>query len=76
MQRPKDLQADGIKRAKKDGKYQGRKAIQIDELAFNDAVRKFTSKQISANDAAKKLGISLSTFYRRIKENSEMDKSI
>lgn len=68
-ERIKGLQADGIERAKIEGKYQGRKAIQIDELAFNDVVCKYTNKQISANDAAKALGISLSTFYRRIKEN-------
>lgn len=74
-ERIKNLQADGIKRAKTNGKYRGRKPIQIDEPAFEDVVCKFINKQISANDAAKKLGISLSTFYRRIKENNETGKS-
>ncbi|MDO5445104.1 MAG: helix-turn-helix domain-containing protein [Eubacteriales bacterium] len=72
-ERIKVLQADGIKQAKADGKYQGRKAIQIDELAFNDVVCKYKNKKISANDAAKKLGISLSTFYRRIKEHNDIN---
>ena len=75
-ERIKGLQAEGIKRAKTDGKYQGRKAIQIDDLAFYDVVQKYKNKKISANDAAKKLGISLSTFHRRIKGNNEIDKSI
>ena len=71
-ERIKDLQADGIKRAKEDGKYHGRKSIEIDDLAFDDVVRKYKNKQISANAAAKRLGISLSTFYRRIKENNDI----
>ena len=73
-ERIKSLQADGIKRAKADGKYQGRKSIQIDELAFNDVASKYIRKQISANDAANKLGISISTFYRRIKERKDIVK--
>lgn len=75
-ERIKNLQADGIKRAKEEGKYKGRKAIQIDELAFNDVVCKYKRKQISASDAAKKLGISLSTFFRRIKESDDIYESI
>lgn len=75
-ERIKELQMDGIRRAKADGKYQGRKSIQIDDLAFNDVLRKYKNKQINANDAAKKLGISLSTFYRRIKENDDINKSV
>ena len=66
--RIKELQADGIKRAKAEGKYRGRKAIQVDEPALDDVVRRFKSRQLSADDAAKRLGISLSTFYRRIKK--------
>lgn len=65
--RIRNLQADGIRRAKADGKYQGRKPIMIDDPAFNEVASKYKNKQIGANDAAKKLGISLSTFYRRLK---------
>ncbi len=66
--RLKALQLNGIKKAKAEGKYQGRKAIPIDDLLFDEIFKKYRKKQISAGDAAKKLGISLRTFYRRMAE--------
>ncbi len=72
-ERIKELQADGIRRAKANGKYRGRKTIQVDEPAFYDVVHRFKSKQINASEAAKKLGISMSTFYRRIKEEKHAE---
>lgn len=67
-ERLKKLQVDGVRKAKKEKKYSGRKKIHIDGLAFDEIYHKYKNKQITANVAAKKLGISLRTFYRRISD--------
>lgn len=62
------LQNDGIDNAKKQGKYQGRRAIRIDDTKIYEVCRKYRSHRISAEEAAEMLNISISTFYRRMKE--------
>lgn len=65
-ERLKLLQKNGVKKAKADGKYRGRKSIPIDDLVLDEISRKYRNKQISAEDAAQRLGISIRTFYRRM----------
>ena len=57
-------QAQGIKIAKEEGKYKGRKKKEI--AGFDEVVEEWRAKKISALEACRKLGISSPTFYRRI----------
>lgn len=59
-------QAQGIKIAKEEGKYKGRKKKVI--VGFDEVVEEWRAKKISALEACRKLGISSPTFYRRISE--------
>lgn len=59
-------QKEGIAIAKEQGKYTGRKRIQLDD--FDEVFKKWERKEITAVDAINKLGISKSTFYRRVSE--------
>nr|WP_241415164.1 recombinase family protein [Clostridium beijerinckii] len=59
-------QAQGIKIAKEEGKYKGRKKMDIE--GFEETVGEWRAKKISALEACRKLGISSPTFYRRISE--------
>lgn len=61
-------QTEGIEKAKADGKYRGRKPVGIDPIVLDSIGRQFLKGGISAPDAAKKLGVSLSTFRRRMKQ--------
>ena len=59
---------EGITEAKKNGKYQGRKPIQIEERLLRETVRMFSDRQISETEAMARLGLtSRSTFYRKVK---------
>ena len=59
-------QAQGIRIAKAEGKYKGRRKRSIDN--FKEVVEEWRAEKISALAACRKLGISSSTFYRRISE--------
>lgn len=59
-------QAQGIRIAKEEGKYKGRKKKDIE--GFEEIVGDWREKKISALEACRKLGISSPTFYRRISE--------
>ena len=58
-------QRAGIELAKRQGKYKGRKPIQRDQ--FDAIVLQWRSGQITAVQAIRKLQISKSTFYRKVK---------
>ena len=58
-------QREGITIAKKQGKYKGRKPINHPEL--ESIILRWRAGEITAAEAMKKLGISKSTFYRRVK---------
>lgn len=60
----------GIQRAAKEGKYKGRRPVQIPEPEWLEVAAKFRSKKITEEQALKRLGISRSTFYRRLKKES------
>lgn len=63
----REQQRQGIKVAKEQGKYKGRKQIIVESTKFYEVARKYKNKKISADEAANMLGISRSTFFRRIR---------
>ena len=60
-------QREGIAIAKEQGKYTGRKPIQAPN--FERVVTQWRSGELTAVEAMKKLKMSKSTFYRRVKED-------
>lgn len=64
----KQLQKDGIEKAKAEGRYRGRKGLQVDDTKLFEVCKKYRNKQISANEAAHLLNMSKSTFFRRLKK--------
>ena len=60
-------QREGIDAAKKQGKYTGRKPKQHPD--FNKVISKWKNGEITAVKAASMLGMSKSTFYRKVSEN-------
>lgn len=63
-------QRDGIIQARSQGKYKGRKPIEIDQELWSSVYVKWQNGQITAVEAQKKLGLSPSTFYRRVRNLS------
>jgi DNA invertase Pin-like site-specific DNA recombinase len=61
-------QKEGIAIAKEQGKYKGRKPIDINKELFQTVYKQWKAGEITGVEATKKLNISKSTFYRRIKE--------
>ena len=61
-------QKEGIAIAKEQGKYKGRKPIDIDHDLFKSVYKEWTAGNITGVEAIKRLNISKSTFYRRVKE--------
>lgn len=59
---------EGIEKAKKDGKYKGRKKIEIEDTEFYEIYKKYKNRTMSLEDVLYELNISKATFYRRIKE--------
>lgn len=61
-------QAEGIAIAKANGKYKGRQPIKINRLKFENVCAEWRSGNITAVQAQRKLSVTASTFYRRVKE--------
>ena len=64
-------QLEGIKEAKKAGKYKGRQAIKINDALFKETYEKWKRKDISAVEAQKILRIKPNTFYRRVRKHEQ-----
>lgn len=58
----------GIQKAKEQGKYKGRKRIQLPEKEFEKAVNSWKAGDRTATSVFKDFGISSQTFYRRVHE--------
>ena len=59
---------EGIEQAKKNGKYTGRKPIEVDENALRQVAKELDEGLITVEEAMKRVKInSRSTFYRKIK---------
>lgn len=61
-------QREGIELAKAEGKYTGRKRIEVDEKAFAEQYRMWKNGETAPKFICKKLHISNATFYRRVEE--------
>ena len=70
-------QREGIEIAKKEGKYKGRKRIDIDKKEFLEMVAEWEEGNRTASSIYKHFGISSQTFYRRINElkKNEADRN-
>jgi DNA invertase Pin-like site-specific DNA recombinase len=63
-----ERQAEGIREAKKAGKYKGRKPIKVDTSKFKALYSDWKAGKITAVSMQKQLGLTAPTFYRRVKE--------
>ena len=64
----KQRQAEGIAIAKTNGKYKGRKVIQIDNTEFVNLYNRWQDKEITKEYMRKRLKVSIATLNRRIAE--------
>ena len=64
----KNRREEGILEAKQNGRYTGRKPIEVDNEILKQVAITFFNKHISEKQAMDRLGInSRSTFYRKIR---------
>lgn len=64
-----DNRRDGIEQAKKDGKYTGRKPIEVDEEVLCQVKQELKEKLITVEEAMRRTKIgSKSTFYRKLRQ--------
>jgi len=61
-------QREGIAIARANGKYKGRKPIEVPEDRFSEVHKRWRSGEIKAVEAMAALGLRSGTFYRRVKE--------
>lgn len=64
----KQRQREGIEIAKAQGKYTGRKPISIDWDRFAKLYDEWKTKKITGRDFMRRMGLSVNTFYRRVRE--------
>ena len=62
----KKRQMEGIEIARQQGKYRGRKPVQIEEKDFLDKYARWRKGEITAVEAMRLLGVKANTFYRRV----------
>lgn len=67
-------QREGIEIAKENGKYKGRPEKQLDN--FSEVYVQWKKGEITAKFASEQLGISRSTFYRKVSEHEKDNKPI
>lgn len=63
-----ERQREGIEIAKRQGKYKGRKPIEVTD-AFLKIARKWEKGELQLKDAVEESGVSQSTFFRKCKEH-------
>lgn len=70
----KQRQLEGIREAKKAGKYKGRQPIKVNNQLFKDTYTTWKENKITAVEAMKRLNLKPNTFYRKVKKyESEVD---
>ena len=62
-----DRQREGIAIAKSQGKYTGRKPVEVDEQLWDSLYALWSEGKITAVEFMDKMGMRKSTFYRRVK---------
>ncbi len=70
----RERQREGIEIAKQQGKYKGRPEKQIN--SFDEVYQKWKKGKLTATSASKQLGVSRSTFYRKMIEYEANNKPI
>lgn len=68
-----ERQREGIAIAKQDGRYKGRKAIEIDSSKFEEQYHRYLNREINKTQLAKELGVSRPTLDKMIKEYNESE---
>ena len=63
-----DRQREGIEIARQNGKYKGRKPIEVDGVKFAEVYARWKAGECKGVEAMKILGLKSSTFYRRVRE--------
>jgi DNA invertase Pin-like site-specific DNA recombinase len=63
-----ERQREGIEIAKSEGKYKGRKPVDIDENKFKAVCARWRAGEITATAAMQEVCLKPNTFYRRVKE--------
>ena len=63
-----ERQREGIEIAKSEGKYKGRKPVDIDENKFKAVCARWRAGEITATAAMQEVGLKPNTFYRRVKD--------
>lgn len=63
-----ERQREGIEIAKQEGKYTGRKRIEVNEIRFQEVCRRWRAGEITAAAAMKEVGLKPNTFYRRVRD--------
>ena len=71
-----ERQKEGIAIAKKNGKYKGRKPIEIEDERFKNLYSDYMKREITKVELAKELNISRPTLDRMIKEYKETHKEL
>jgi DNA invertase Pin-like site-specific DNA recombinase len=64
----RERQAEGIAIAKREGKYKGRKPVEVNDAELRAEFEKFRRGEITAREAMRTLGLKPSTFWRRVRE--------
>lgn len=64
-------QREGIAVAKAEGKYKGRKPIEINQEKFIDVYKRWKAGEITARASMKELSLRPATFYRRVNAYEE-----
>lgn len=59
----------GIKNSAENGNYRGRTPIPIDETKLNEVINTYRRGMTTADEAAENLGVSKSTFFRKLRES-------
>ena len=65
-----ERQREGIEIAKAEGKYKGRKPVEVDTELFKTVCKRWRAGEITATAAMNEVGLKPNTFYRRVKEMS------
>lgn len=63
-----ERQREGIEIAKSEGKYKGRKPVEVNEDKFKTLCAKWRAGEMTATAAMQEVGLKPNTFYRRVKE--------
>ena len=70
-----ERQREGIAIAKRNGKYRGRKPIEIDDTAFKNAYDRYMKREINKTQMAKELKISRPTLDKMLADYSDSEKT-